>query len=137
MGPREVLNHIQFGGIGASQAACFDASDAAGWWNVPASREYGLTWEAYRDEQTPTKLALIHSEVSEAMEAFRKNADDDHLPYRKGFEVELADAVIRILDLAGAHGLDLQGAIQEKMAYNAQRADHKLENRAAEGGKKF
>jgi NTP pyrophosphatase (non-canonical NTP hydrolase) len=52
-------------------------------------------------------------------------------------EVELADAVIRIFDLAGAYRMDLAGAIAEKMAFNASRADHKIENRAAEGGKKF
>jgi hypothetical protein len=34
-------------------------------------------------------------------------------------------------------GLDLGGAIAEKLAYNAQRADHKMEHRMQEGGKKF
>ena len=51
--------------------------------------------------------------------------------------MELADAVIRIMDLAGAMGLDLAGAIVEKLAYNQTRADHKTENRNADGGKKF
>ena len=45
--------------------------------------------------------------------------------------------MIRTLDLCGAMGFDLEGAIQEKIAYNAQRADHKRENRAATGGKKY
>ena len=83
------------------------------------------------------KLVLIHSEVSEAMEGARKNLMDDKLPHRKMIEVELADAVIRILDLAGALQLDLAGAIQEKLAYNAVREDHKVENRKAEGGKSY
>jgi hypothetical protein len=52
-------------------------------------------------------------------------------------EVELADCIIRILDLAGREGLDVAGAIAEKHEYNANRADHKLENREASGGKKF
>lgn len=52
-------------------------------------------------------------------------------------EVELADAVIRIFDLAGAYGMDLGGAIAEKLAYNAHRADHKPEARAAAGGKAY
>jgi hypothetical protein len=52
-------------------------------------------------------------------------------------EVELADALIRILDLAGALHLDLAGAVQEKLAYNAVREDHKVENRKAEGGKSY
>lgn len=83
------------------------------------------------------KLCLIHSEISEAMEGDRKNKMDDHLPHRPMREVELADALIRICDLAGAYGMDLGGAVAEKMAYNAQRADHKPENRAAAGGKTY
>jgi NTP pyrophosphatase (non-canonical NTP hydrolase) len=51
--------------------------------------------------------------------------------------VELADAVIRIFDLAGAYGMDLGGAIAEKMSFNADRPDHKPENRAAVGGKSY
>jgi len=62
---------------------------------------------------------------------------DDHLPHRKMEEVEMADAIIRILHLAGRFEYDLAGAIEEKLQYNAKRADHKPENRAAEGGKKF
>lgn len=108
------------------QQHCHMASVNAGWWD-------GLDLEAI----TPTKLVLIHGEISEAMEGFRKDAKDDHLPHRDGMEVELADAIIRILDLAGAHGYDLQGALEEKMEYNAKRADHKSEARAAAGGKKF
>ena len=50
--------------------------------------------------------------------------------------MELADAVIRIMDLAGAVGLDLGGAVAEKLDYNQKRADHKPENRAKDGGKK-
>jgi NTP pyrophosphatase (non-canonical NTP hydrolase) len=80
---------------------------------------------------------LIVSELAEAMEGDRKNKMDDHLPHRESREVELADALIRICDLAGAYNLDLAGAVVEKMAYNAQRADHKPEARAAEGGKAY
>jgi NTP pyrophosphatase (non-canonical NTP hydrolase) len=52
-------------------------------------------------------------------------------------EVELADALIRICDLAGYLGLDLGGAYRAKLEYNENRADHKPENRAIEGGKRF
>ena len=83
------------------------------------------------------KLVLIHSEISEAMEAARKNLKDDKLPHRSGVEVELADAVIRILDLAGALQLDLAGAVQEKLAYNSTREDHRIENRKGEKGKSY
>lgn len=82
-------------------------------------------------------LALIHSEISEALEGYRKNLDDDKLPHRPAIEVELADAIIRILDLCAGLNLDIGGAVNEKMAYNRQRADHKREARLAEGGKKF
>lgn len=80
---------------------------------------------------------LIVSEIAEAMEGERKDLMDDKLPHRKMVEVELADALIRIFDYAGAYGLDLQGAYEEKKAYNKVRADHKPENRLKEGGKKW
>jgi hypothetical protein len=82
-------------------------------------------------------LCLVHSEISEAMEGHRKNLRDDKLPHRPMIEVELADAVIRILDLAGGLGLDLGGAFAEKMRYNATRADHTHEARRAANGKKY
>lgn len=82
-------------------------------------------------------LAMIHSEISEALEGERKNLMDDKLPHRKMAEVELVDAIIRILDYAGGFGYDLQGAFDEKMAYNATRADHTHEARRADGGKRF
>ena len=62
---------------------------------------------------------------------------DNHLPHRKMVEVELADAMIRIMDLAGAMNLDLGGAMVEKLLYNTQRSDHKVDNRAKTNGKKF
>lgn len=82
-------------------------------------------------------LMLITSELSEAMEGDRKNLMDDKLPHRKMFEVELADALIRLLDLAAGTGCDLGGAFFEKMAYNAVREDHKIENRLSPNGKKY
>lgn len=80
---------------------------------------------------------LIVSEIAEAMEGVRKDLMDTHLPHRKMEEVEMADAVIRIFDYCAGCGLDLDGAYREKMAYNAERADHKAENRIGPGGKKF
>ena len=82
-------------------------------------------------------LMLVVSEVAEAMEGERKELMDDHLPDRPMAEVELADAVIRIMDYAGRFDYDIGGAIIEKMVYNAQRADHKIENREKDGGKKW
>lgn len=82
-------------------------------------------------------LMLTVSELAESMEGHRKGLMDDKLPHRPMFEVELADAIIRIFDLAAGMDLDLGGAFVEKMEYNAQRADHKHENRIKEGGKKY
>jgi NTP pyrophosphatase (non-canonical NTP hydrolase) len=103
--------------------SCHEASKSAGWHDTP--REKG------------TLLMLIVSEISEAMEGERKGLMDDKLPNRPMAEVELADAMIRICDYAGAYGYDLEGAMREKMAYNAQREDHKREVRDLAGGKKW
>jgi hypothetical protein len=53
---------------------------------------------------------------------------------RDGREVECADCIIRILDTAEALGLDVAGAMIEKNRFNAQRAGHKMAQRAT-GGK--
>ena len=82
-------------------------------------------------------LMLCVSELAEAMEGHRKNLKDDKLPHRQMLEVELADCLIRIFDLAGGLGLDIGGAFSEKMNYNAHRADHKIESRKSDGGKKY
>ncbi len=124
--------------------ACFGASSNAGWWGefeqtdgVPYDVTEVRKGTRFGKALVAQKLCLIHSEISEAMEGHRKNLMDDKLPHRPMIEVELADAMIRIGDLAGALDLDLGGAICEKMAFNAVRPDHKPENRAATGGKAY
>jgi NTP pyrophosphatase (non-canonical NTP hydrolase) len=102
----------------------------AGWWTDLKTGEP-------KDRNKGELLCLIHSEVSEAMEGMRKDLMDDHLPSRKMEEVELADTIIRILDYAGGFGLDVAGAIEEKLEYNKNRLDHKIENRIKDGGKKI
>lgn len=82
-------------------------------------------------------LALIHSEISEALEGERKGLMDDKIPHRRMAEVELADALIRILDYCCGFGYDIQGAFEDKMAFNTTRDDHQHKTRRAKGGKKF
>lgn len=72
-------------------------------------------------------LMLVVTEVAEAMEGERKNLMDDKLPHRRMAEVEIVDAIVRLLDYACAQGYDLDAAYHEKMAFNAQREDHKRE----------
>lgn len=119
--------------------ACHTSAKAGGWWDNLNGTPRNLdpeTSEGMKEIAWP--LLLMVSEIIEASEAVRKgNQMDDKLPHRKGLEVELADAIIRICDLSGGLNLDLSGAIVEKLAFNQQREDHKLENRLKEGGKVF
>lgn len=117
-------------GIFSAQSLCHGLAVRSGWWSDPATGQF-------KDRNDGEMIALMHSELSEALEGLRKDSMDDHLPHRKQVEMELADTLIRIFDFAGARKLDLAGAVIEKLAYNQRRADHKLENRAQEGGKKF
>lgn len=69
-----------------------------------------------------SKLMLITTEVAEAAEVVRKEYDgSDAYAYYNDLSEELADICIRVFDLAGAVGCDLQTAIQNKMAYNEDR----------------
>lgn len=68
-----------------------------------------------QDYKIPAVLALIHSEVSEALEGFRRDDIDN-------FREELVDVIIRALDLAGGLGFDIDAAIEAKMQKNAGRS---------------
>ena len=86
-------------------------------------------WEGERNDGE--LLALVHSEVTEILEALRHgNPPDDKVPEFSGAEAESADVIIRLMDMAEARGWRLAEAIVAKMAMNKGRAyEH--------GGKKF
>lgn len=115
------------------QDRIYQGNIKAGWWT---NFQTGQIKPKGDVTEILAKLALVHSEVSEALEGVRKGLMDDKLPHRPMAEVEVADAIIRLLDLAGHEGWDVEGAIEEKLMYNASREDHKIENRMKEGGKK-
>lgn len=73
----------------------------------------------------PMKLSLIHAEVSEALEAYRQHGlagiDGPMKPGSDSIPEELADIVIRVLDICGSYGIDIEAAIMAKYAYNLTR----------------
>ena len=111
------------------QNYCHGQARAAGWWT-------DLETGKDKKRNIGEALMLVTTELSEALEGHRKSLHDPHLPSRDNYTVEIADALIRLFDLAGGTCIDLPGAFEEKMQYNARRADHKLENRRLPGGKK-
>lgn len=104
-----------------------------------------IKWWQNPENQQPIKrnrgelLALIHSEVSEALEGERKNLMDDKLPQYPMPVVEIIDAIIRELDyLAGFWpDVNLDEVFKAKMDFNSTREDHKHETRMIAGGKQF
>ena len=126
MSQREQYAYV---GLTLAQELAHQTATNAGWYKDPNT---GETVERNFGEV----VALMHSELSEALEADRKGLMDDKLPHRDGREVEFADCILRILDTAAAHGLDVAGALIEKNRFNRIRADHKMTARAA-GGKRY
>jgi NTP pyrophosphatase (non-canonical NTP hydrolase) len=93
-----------------------ETAKSKGWWD--------------NDRNDGELIALMHSELSEALEALRHDAVDDKIPAFLGVEAELADCIIRILDVAKARDWKVAEAIIEKIKFNDTRE-------RMHGGKKF
>lgn len=92
--------------IGELQAQAHRIAQDKGWWD--------------EERSFPELLALMHSELSEALESYRKPTGN--VPLQDEIAEELADCVIRIMDYCEAAGIDLAFAIRDKMRHNEQRA---------------
>lgn len=108
---------------------CHASAVRVGWYKDPKTG-----WQINRN--FGEVIALMHSELSEALEGARKDLSSDKIPEFTAIEEEFADTLIRLFDTAGALELRLGEAFTAKLAYNQQREDHKLESRK-EGGKQF
>lgn len=105
--------------------------DYAGGFDYDVRLDPNNSFRTFADtEEAKTAYVLFHELCAEITEHERKG--------RHSSAAERLQRLLRFLfAFANSRGHDLVGAIEEKLAFNAQRADHKIENRAAKGGKKF
>jgi hypothetical protein len=100
--------------------------------------KYGKVFKSFRTARVGLKLMLSVGELSETLDAIRKNVGpDEHCPDFTAEEVELADTILRIMNYATDRKLRLGEALIAKNQFNRDRKDHSKEARQAEHGKQF
>lgn len=110
------LDYSPNGWLATAQRTVTDINKANGWFE--SDRTFG------------DDIALLHSEVSEALEAYRtdgvadatlNNHNDSRLPKPEGVGSEFADVLVRLLDSCERWGIDLEYEFNRKLQYNATR----------------
>lgn len=137
-GPAEPVQKLDFSdreawvlyGLGEAMKLAHETAWNAGWYRDPKtgqqiSRNFGEV------------VALMHSELSEMLEAHRKNLLSQKVDGLTGIEEELADLFLRALDTAQHLNLRLGLAVVLKNRYNQSRIDHTLEARTGVNGKRY